>query len=137
MILRPPRSTRTDTLFPDTTLFRSLQSVEIVSVGVLLTENRATCSSAEIMRKEDLVIRMEIVADQVCMGIELRGESGVECRGVPYIDCHRGLPAPAEREHARADVPQFLIVDRLGFVGRVRIVMEEVDRERCVSGNSG
>src|SRR3546814_12409124 len=24
MILRPPRSTRTDTLFPDTTLFRSL-----------------------------------------------------------------------------------------------------------------
>src|SRR3546814_8824706 len=26
MILRPPRSTRTDTLFPYTTLFRSLQS---------------------------------------------------------------------------------------------------------------
>src|SRR3546814_13643044 len=26
MILRPPRSTRTDTLFPDTTLFRSGQS---------------------------------------------------------------------------------------------------------------
>src|SRR3546814_1952722 len=28
MILRPPRSTRTDTLFPDTTLFRSLQRVQ-------------------------------------------------------------------------------------------------------------
>src|SRR3546814_1787197 len=26
MIRRPPRSTRTDTLFPDTTLFRSLES---------------------------------------------------------------------------------------------------------------
>src|SRR3546814_4168067 len=28
MIRRPPRSTRTDTLFPDTTLFRSRQRVE-------------------------------------------------------------------------------------------------------------
>src|SRR3546814_3256238 len=28
MIRRPPRSTRTDTLFPDTTLFRSLDSKE-------------------------------------------------------------------------------------------------------------
>src|SRR3546814_6524673 len=27
MITRPPRSTRTDTLFPDTTLFRSLRQV--------------------------------------------------------------------------------------------------------------
>src|SRR3546814_9696348 len=30
MIRRPPRSTRTDTLFPYTTLFRSLQSVGIL-----------------------------------------------------------------------------------------------------------
>src|SRR3546814_17513808 len=30
MIRRPPRSTRTDTLFPDTTLFRSLDSKEII-----------------------------------------------------------------------------------------------------------
>src|SRR3546814_17156083 len=29
MILRPPRATRTDTLFPDTTLFRSGQRVDI------------------------------------------------------------------------------------------------------------
>src|SRR3546814_13121055 len=28
MLLRPPRSTRTDTLFPDTTLFRSLFSID-------------------------------------------------------------------------------------------------------------
>src|SRR3546814_12710868 len=28
MIRRPPRSTRTDTLFPDTTLFRSLDSIQ-------------------------------------------------------------------------------------------------------------
>src|SRR3546814_8659437 len=29
MIRRPPRSTRTDTLFPYTTLFRSLEAVEV------------------------------------------------------------------------------------------------------------
>src|SRR3546814_14778657 len=34
MIRRPPRSTRTDTLFPYTTLFRSLlQAVEVVFAG--------------------------------------------------------------------------------------------------------
>src|SRR3546814_1379480 len=33
MIRRPPRSTRTDTLFPYTTLFRSLQPVEHAALG--------------------------------------------------------------------------------------------------------
>src|SRR3546814_11494483 len=33
MIRRPPRSTRTDTLFPDTTLFRSGQWVPATSAG--------------------------------------------------------------------------------------------------------
>src|SRR3546814_15300183 len=32
MILRPPRSTRTDTLFPDTTLFRSYRAGDLVYV---------------------------------------------------------------------------------------------------------
>src|SRR3546814_15687190 len=31
MIRRPPRSTRTDTLFPDTTLFRSRDSIDLLS----------------------------------------------------------------------------------------------------------
>src|SRR3546814_6290988 len=35
MIRRPPRSTRTDTLFPYTTLFRSLQPVEHAALGFL------------------------------------------------------------------------------------------------------
>src|SRR3546814_19902394 len=34
MIRRPPRSTRTDTLFPYTTLFRSVRAVERVLPGV-------------------------------------------------------------------------------------------------------
>src|SRR3546814_6907658 len=36
MIRRPPRSTRTDTLFPYTTLFRSPASDKIVSVDIRL-----------------------------------------------------------------------------------------------------
>src|SRR3546814_2261420 len=34
MIRRPPRSTRTDTLFPYTTLFRSLVATTVIEVGV-------------------------------------------------------------------------------------------------------
>src|SRR3546814_14341822 len=33
MVRRPPRSTRTDTLFPDTTLFRSLQGARVAGQG--------------------------------------------------------------------------------------------------------
>src|SRR3546814_20005769 len=36
MIRRPPRSTRTDTLFPYTTLFRSIPGIDmVVAVGLL------------------------------------------------------------------------------------------------------
>src|SRR3546814_13856836 len=35
MIRRPPRSTRTDTLFPYTTLFRSLSARDAVAAGLL------------------------------------------------------------------------------------------------------
>src|SRR3546814_17317582 len=34
MIRRPPRSTRTDTLFPSTTLFRSLKNIVAIAVGM-------------------------------------------------------------------------------------------------------
>src|SRR3546814_3430415 len=36
MIRRPPRSTRTDTLFPDTTLFRSVGRRRLQSIGVVI-----------------------------------------------------------------------------------------------------
>src|SRR3546814_17597786 len=39
MIRRPPRSTRTDTLFPDTTLFRSLT----VAPNKVTSRNRVPC----------------------------------------------------------------------------------------------
>src|SRR3546814_3428014 len=55
MILRPPRSTRTDTLFPDTTLFRSFPYLKdsgglIVNIGSFFDKmgvkrNAAYCAS--------------------------------------------------------------------------------------------
>src|SRR3546814_8129569 len=51
MIRRPPRSTRTDTLFPYTTLFRS-----VTVMGVVMA-NRPTYSSTALRRfKEDLAV---------------------------------------------------------------------------------
>src|SRR3546814_7525605 len=40
MIRRPPRSTRTDTLFPYTTLFRSVEDVAIIAAGLRLEFHR-------------------------------------------------------------------------------------------------
>src|SRR3546814_4781196 len=44
MIRRPPRATRTDTRFPDTTLFRSRGIAQVAAAGgmkVLMTDSRA------------------------------------------------------------------------------------------------
>src|SRR3546814_14753397 len=46
MIRRPPRSTRTDTLFPYTTLFRSLSLAEYLGLQPRFTDNNRTGGSA-------------------------------------------------------------------------------------------
>src|SRR3546814_3426689 len=51
MIRRPPRSTRTDTLFPYTTLFRSLLSgtgKDDVHLLVVITSDRGLCGSFNV-----------------------------------------------------------------------------------------
>src|SRR3546814_3989864 len=57
MIRRPPRSTRTDTLFPYTTLFRSIENMIEISVGPL-AERR---DSAEYVRVQTLFHRAGIM----------------------------------------------------------------------------
>src|SRR3546814_10533904 len=52
MIRRPPRSTRTDTLFPDTTLFRSRRS-RGGTQSQLQTDNSALVDLADIEKKAD------------------------------------------------------------------------------------
>src|SRR3546814_6598567 len=67
MIRRPPRSTRTDTLFPYTTLFRSFvtqPAVEGFDVGVLVRFARfdQTQLHATLMRPDDHRLAAELLA---------------------------------------------------------------------------
>src|SRR3546814_14739037 len=45
MIRRPPRSTRTDTLFPYTTLFRSLERAAAIGVAGIVIDRKAEVAS--------------------------------------------------------------------------------------------
>src|SRR3546814_4366006 len=54
MIRRPPRSTRTDTLFPYTTLFRSDLDILIIS---LILNRRTGGNLAEVLEKASSTIR--------------------------------------------------------------------------------
>src|SRR3546814_3276733 len=75
MILRPPRSTRTDTLFPYTTLFRSPSpSSDLISASVLVKGQLSTPAEfgAIVLRAnpDGSSVRLRDVAD-----IEVGGES--------------------------------------------------------------
>src|SRR3546814_9638045 len=50
MIRRPPRSTRTDTLFPYTTLFRSIEKVEAQGVSALAVDDRELATVLAALR---------------------------------------------------------------------------------------
>src|SRR3546814_17425426 len=54
MIRRPPRSTRTDTLFPYTTLFRSRQGRRTASAGGLIPAQRlGTTTEQRVLLRRD------------------------------------------------------------------------------------
>src|SRR3546814_17935961 len=57
MIRRPPRSTRTDTPFPYTTLFRSLRSLEKIAFGM---SDRGGISAADDIEEHILQHVVEI-----------------------------------------------------------------------------
>src|SRR3546814_2873908 len=72
MIRRPPRSTRTDTLFPYTTLFRSVEAAVVAEAELHVVEH------------EELGFRADIggVADAACLQIgfgALGGRARVAC----------------------------------------------------------
>src|SRR3546814_19477063 len=67
MILRPPRSTRTDTLFPYTTLFRSLEEVLV-----------------EVFARDLAGAEGELPA-QAAAGIDVGSQGGVSARGVRLV----------------------------------------------------
>src|SRR3546814_11158704 len=90
MIRRPPRSTRTDTLFPYTTLFRSIcvRGIEITSI-VQASEHAQWIALARLfLVSEARVLFPEIIAHE----IDRRIRTGFETKGasqrieVPSVD---------------------------------------------------
>src|SRR3546814_1776660 len=56
MIRRPPRSTRTDTLFPYTTLFRSTVEEKLTSNIATIGENQSLRRAAVVEVKDGVVV---------------------------------------------------------------------------------
>src|SRR3546814_3793537 len=112
MIRRPPRSTRTDTLFPYTTLFRSAQEVaDAGDVGspqdALVVDVRRAERDVVAHRAEEQVVVLRDIADVAAQGggIDLADVGAVEQDGT----LHRLVEAHHHARHralARADAAQ-------------------------------
>src|SRR3546814_1168494 len=73
MIRRPPRSTRTDTLFPYTTLFRSIAKVvSVIPMGRAGTEEEVASMVAYLARDEAGFVTGQVVS--VNGGTTMRSE---------------------------------------------------------------
>src|SRR3546814_9877358 len=87
MLRRPPRSTRTDTLFPYTTLFRSRDSIAAAAPGVLYAEGPVgLCAQRNallrFLRDADIVM---FIDDDFVMGSRYLAEC------VALFDAHPGV----------------------------------------------
>src|SRR3546814_14775194 len=100
MIRRPPRSTRTDTLFPYTTLFRSFvtRPLTIIIGAAKIGTTNANMVDCEERRTGKLprsrktrAERPKKIAGAVCPGV-----TGCELAAGPNPRCHRGTPSGKE-----------------------------------------
>src|SRR3546814_5189508 len=64
MILRPPRSTRTDTLFPYTTLFRSITAA-LITVAAITTAPAPLTSIATTITRTTVIAHAAIVIARI------------------------------------------------------------------------
>src|SRR3546814_1147655 len=124
MIRRPPRSTRTDTLFPYTTLFRSMGGSQIAFAGLGgMGDLIATCSSPQSRNRyvggqlgrgrksDEISSEMNMVAEGVktsAVVLELAEQYGVDMpiassvhsvvhEGRPATEAYRGLLSRGQR----------------------------------------
>src|SRR3546814_12232921 len=92
MIRRPPRSTRTDTLFPYTTLFRSSRSL-----------HRVARTGAQLLYRRTRLYRCT-PARRTAAGVEVRPESLSRCCAVARIGADfrdRSPRRPADRRRRK------------------------------------
>src|SRR3546814_20970039 len=94
MIRRPPRSTRTDTLFPYTTLFRSALQADHLGAGEIVLEAQDVADFAAT----PAVDRLIVIADAAEVLVALRQEPQPEVLrhvGVLVLVDQAVAPAPA------------------------------------------
>src|SRR3546814_7653542 len=107
MIRRPPRSTRTDTLFPYTTLFRSLEDPQVAARAALVAR-------AELD---------EQLADRCLVAQAREGEAAVgDAVGLGHRDQRLGDAAQFLRLRQRG-LDQPVLEQRGGHVGEHRIAV--------------
>src|SRR3546814_16179736 len=92
MIRRPPRSTRTDTLFPYTTLFRSRRGV-----GLLRFVRSAFAAAPRPRRKSARIITVRVTSPRLGYG------GGVSSRSTRSASCWLVARGYCDRRLARHD----------------------------------
>src|SRR3546814_4726460 len=85
MIRRPPRSTRTDTLVPYTTLFRSLVDVELEDALQDVAGGDLHLASGEVVGVADHLRRRLVVPGHQADGGEAGDQVDVACRGAGHV----------------------------------------------------
>src|SRR3546814_1580093 len=74
MIRRPPRSTRTDTLFPYTTLFRSVGQVGVVAGTQVVLDDRGLRALAQLDQVAQVHLHQLVGQVGVVAGTQVRSE---------------------------------------------------------------
>src|SRR3546814_3645955 len=102
MIRRPPRSTRTDTLFPYTTLFRSQASYSGLSAGVIAPDSGVVVILG--LLKESPATRLIPPPGSECEKSEVSGMA----RATPLraIRLRRRIPRPRRHSRPRSAPPR-------------------------------
>src|SRR3546814_3694603 len=104
MIRRPPRSTRTDTLFPYTTLFRSrlLAGVDEIGVNLILIWKRPDAQHSILRLERHINALRNVVGDK-----RRDADPEVHIKAVAQFPRRAGghfVPAPAHHAFSRARV---------------------------------
>src|SRR3546814_20861645 len=92
MIRRPPRSTRTDTLFPYTTLFRSLDlGMNHIDTAEMYGSGAAENVVGEAIRgrRDDVFLVSKVLPDNASRrGVRTACERSLKQLGTDHLDCY-------------------------------------------------
>src|SRR3546814_17941263 len=126
MIRRPPRSTRTDTLFPYTTLFRSVGAVAAGDtvrwvIGEAASGTGPTRRTHILVKPTDpgLVTNLVINTDRRSYTVELRSTANTYMASVAWTYPHDELIALKARRNQAARVAASQDIGRASCRGRV------------------